>query len=112
VPHALVCLDCGDVTTEPRKGCCPDCARARDRADPYQSPEWRAKAKALKKRLRECAICGGTERLTAHHKQARKAGGPDEEANLMLLCGSCHSQYEADKRAGKDTELRRLVDSL
>lgn len=43
------------------------------------------------------------------------------QENFVILCGagavgmpweSCHSQYEADKRAGKDTELRRLVESL
>jgi hypothetical protein len=45
----------------------------------------------------------------------------DVQENFLILCGagaigvpweSCHNQYEADKRAGKDTELRRLVDSL
>jgi hypothetical protein len=45
----------------------------------------------------------------------------DVQENFLILCGagavgvpweSCHSQYEADKRNGKDTELRRLVESL
>jgi len=121
VPHATVCLDCSKPTLNPKKGRCPECQRERDRNDYYQSPEWRRIAAAAKRRHRECAICGSTQRLIAHHSHARREGGPDKEDNIVLLCGagaidcewrSCHSQYEADKRTGKDTPLRQLVEAL
>lgn len=31
---------------------------------------------------------------------------------LMTLCGSCHSQYEADRRVGEATDHRQLVDGI
>lgn len=110
MPHATICLGCGRITGNAPKGRCPSCQRERDRNDFYQSPEWRQLAARAK--ADACDICAGSERLTAHHSHARRDGGPDKEDNIVTLCGSCHSQYEADKRAGKDTELRRLVDAL
>jgi HNH endonuclease len=121
MPHAVPCLDCNRPTDPGKKGRCPDCQRGRDRADYYQSAEWRRIAAAAKRRGGACAICGSPERLIAHHSHARREGGPDKEDNIVLLCGagaigcewlSCHSQYEADKRTGKDTPLRLLVEAL
>lgn len=122
MPHATPCLDCGAPTPFPKKGRCPQCQRERDRNDYYQSAEWRRIAAHAKRRGGgACAICGSTERTIAHHSQARREGGTDAVPNIVLLCGSgavgmpwlsCHSQYEADKRTGKHTELRKLVESL
>jgi 5-methylcytosine-specific restriction endonuclease McrA len=122
MPHATPCLDCGQPAPSLKKGRCPNCQRERDRNDYYQSPEWRRIAREAKQRGgNECAICGATTRLIAHHVHARRDGGPDTKENTVLLCGagaigcewqSCHNQYEADKRTGKDTPLRRLVEAL
>ncbi len=110
MPLAAICIECGEVTSQIRKSRCFTCARERDRDDPYQKRSWRKLAKSAK--ASECAVCQGTERLTAHHSHARRDGGPDTEANLVTLCGSCHSQYEADKRAEKQTHLRAFVEAL
>lgn len=59
-----------------------------------------------------CAICPSTYRFTVHHKVNREEGGPDTLDNLVGLCGKHHTQYEADRRAGKPTQLRRLVEAL
>src|SRR4051794_17293174 len=114
MPHATLCLDCRRPAQCVR-GRCPDCTRARNQADYYQSPEWRRLRKAARARADECAICGSTTRLIAHHSRGRAEGGADDLQNVrVLLCGaeaigkpwlSCHNQYEADKRTGKDTEL-------
>lgn len=123
MPRATLCLGCGATVslTEIRKGRCPACRRRQNAQDFYQSPQWRRLARRAKRLHGACAICGSTSRLTAHHAHARRKGGPDTEENIVLLCGadavgmpwdSCHSQYEADKRTGKNTELRRLVDAL
>lgn len=117
---AVICLDCGRPTTEAKRGRCPSCRRERRRKSHYQSPAWKRMA-ARARRDGECAICGSRKRLVVHHKQARKEGGQDDESNFALLCGegaiaqkwdSCHSQYEADKRLDKDTDLRRQVEAL
>lgn len=122
MPRAVSCLGCGRPTPHAVKGRCPECRRELDRNDFYQSPEWRRIARAAKADPdAACTICGSTKRLIAHHSHARREGGPDTKENIVLLCGegaigcdwqSCHSQYEADKRTGRDTELRRLVEAL
>lgn len=95
---------------------CPDCTRAkaaaRNASSYYQTSEWRRLAGAAVQRDGECAICMGRARLTANHIIPRQGGGPDALPNLMTLCGSCHSGYEAAVRHGRDTELRRLVDRV
>lgn len=121
MPRAVLCLGCGRPSTKVTKGRCPRCRLEKDRADPYQSPEWRRISKEARDRIVECAICGSRKRLIVHHRHARKEGGADVQENFMGLCGegainmpwrSCHSQYEADKRTGKDTWLRRTVEAL
>lgn len=123
MPHAVRCLDCKRLSSESP---CPRCQRARNKARAatsfYQTPEWRRiRAQAQRLNGRACAVCGSTERPTVHHREGRSEGGMDVQENFLMLCGagavgvpwrSCHAQYEADKRAGKDTELRRLVEGL
>jgi len=124
VPHAIQCIDCGALGPESP---CPRCRRRRNKERAatsfYQSPEWRRlSAEARRLNGDACAICGSTQRPTTHHlKNRRTEEGRDEMSNFVILCGagaigvswnSCHSQYEADKRAGKDTELRRRVEFL
>lgn len=84
--------------------------RERNERSYYQTPEWRRLRKAVAGR--PCAVCESRKRVVAHHREGRKAGGEDVAANLIPLCGSCHSTYEADLRAGRDTELVRLVEAL
>jgi 5-methylcytosine-specific restriction endonuclease McrA len=123
MPRAVLCLDCGRPYWPHRKGRCPECQAKVDRADYYQGDEWkRIRAEARRRGGDECAVCGARGvRLITHHKKPRKEGGADTQDNLLLLCGegavgmpwdSCHSQLEADRRLGKDTELRRLVEAL
>jgi hypothetical protein len=122
MPRATLCLSCGRPFWPYKKGRCPECQSARDKADFYQSQEWKRIAKEARRRGgNECAVCGSRGRLIVHHKRARKEGGPDVQENFVLLCASgaigmswdsCHNAYEADKRTGKDTELRRIVEAL
>lgn len=50
-------------------------------------------------------------RVVAHHLIARVEDGPLNEWNLLPLCGSHHSAYEALTRAGRETQLTRFVDA-
>lgn len=123
MPIAVRCIDCGRPKPESP---CADCKRKRNKARAkksfYQTPEWRRqRAQARRDQGDECIFCGSTERPVTHHKTGRKEGGKDVQSNFVILCGagaigvpwrSCHSQYEADKRAGRDTELRRFVEAL
>jgi HNH endonuclease len=112
MPLATICLDCGRPSTQIRKGRCPECARERDRNDPYQKRSWREIRKVSIKEMCEIPGCGSTERLVGHHSIARREGGPDAKENIVTLCNPHHSQYEADKRTGKRTHLRALVEAL
>lgn len=110
---ATFCLDCRTITpTGPR---CPACARkrnqTRDEASPYKTRRWRQVSTAVRRQAGHCTVCGSTRRLTVHHLQGRDDAdigrGPFE-----VLCASCHSSYEADKRNGHVTDLTRVIDSL
>jgi len=104
----MPCIDCGQRTQRSR---CPVCQRTRDQASYYHTPQWRRLAKQAT-RGQACTICGSADRVTAHHAHARKAGGPDALENLIPMCISCHSQYEADKRKLQHTTLTQIVDAL
>jgi 5-methylcytosine-specific restriction endonuclease McrA len=72
-------------------------------ADPfYQSKEWRDLiASIVAKRGPRCEKCRRTPtRIFGDHIVERRDGGaPLDEANVMLLCGSCHSAKTAAERA-------------
>lgn len=88
--------------------------RDRNQRSPYVTREWRRLSQAVTARDGRCQVpsCGSTSRLVAHHLENRREGGPDAMDNLVTLCASCHSRYEADRRAGRRTALRRAVESL
>ena len=86
------CLDCGRITTGSR---CPPCRRA----SPYQQPAWRRLSAFVVARDGACVLCGGTERLSAHHVIPRAVGGYDAPENLVSLCVSGHARLEAERRA-------------
>jgi 5-methylcytosine-specific restriction endonuclease McrA len=121
MPRALPCLElvngrlCGRLSQQRR---CPEHQSARDRArneqSYYQSPAWRSLSALVVRRDRLCVVlgCGSRHRLAAHHLRPRTEGGPDHPANLITLCASCHSTYEADVRACRDTWLRRIVEAF
>ena len=111
MPLTVPCLDCGCLIERPIRGRCLSCRKEQNSNDFYQTKKWRRQRRKVK--AKTCDICPSTERLTAHHSKPRSEGGSDAPENLKVtLCGKDHSQYEADKRAGKDTELVRLVDAL
>ena len=45
-----------------------------------------------------CQVCGSQEHLEVHHIIQRKDGGSDRPANLVTLCGKCHTDHHSGKR--------------
>jgi hypothetical protein len=109
MPEGVFCAGCRQVRDASPCTTCRRTAHAqRNSSSPYQDPRWRAFARAHT-RGRTCAACGSRRRLTLHHVDGRQANitaGP-----FIVLCGRCHSQYEADLRRGLDTEHRRGVEA-
>jgi hypothetical protein len=105
VPVVVRCRGCGDVGRTTLCGKCKaerSTARAARRGRTfYHSPEWRALSRACIERDGACLVCGSRERMVAHHVENRNAGGADDLGNLITLCGSHHSKYEALLRAGQ-----------
>lgn len=77
------------------------------RADPfYLSREWRELVRRLiAKRGRRCEAkgCGRSDcRIFGDHIVELADGGEElDEANVMLLCGSCHTGKTASRRADR-----------
>lgn len=114
MPILKPCIVCRRPTNGTR---CKACQKIKDderNANSfYQSQAWRnVRSKAKAAYGDRCYLCNSSDRVTFHHLIARDAAGPDTVENLRPLCASCHSKYEADKRAGKTTELTRLVEAL
>lgn len=76
------CLDCGRLTHGSR---CPSCRNA----SPYPTAEWRRVARNVTARDGSCRLCGGTNRLSAHHVIPRAENGSDTPENLVTLCVGC-----------------------
>jgi 5-methylcytosine-specific restriction protein A len=60
----------------------------------YSSPEWRALMdRIITSRGRRCERCGrvGCQIYGDHVRELKDGGAPLDAANVMLLCGSCHS---------------------
>jgi 5-methylcytosine-specific restriction endonuclease McrA len=110
--YVLCCRCRKPRASSPCASCKREAGRLRRQTDWYQSVAWRALVKQARKLYARCAICGEKHRLTFHHVEPRESGGPDTVENLAPLCGSHHSQYEAHKRAGRDSELVRQVESI
>lgn len=122
MPHAKTCLDCGALIPADKTRC-PEHERKRNAAHnapraKYRTPAWRKRRKAAVADGCQVApfadldgIGGCQGDIAAHHVyNARAEAG--WHRTILGLCASHHSRHEADVRAGRDTELRRLVDSL
>lgn len=67
----------------------------------YQSAEWRALVKAIKReRGAFCERCGAGGRIIGDHIVERKDGGAElDRTNIMLMCWPCHNAKTARERA-------------
>lgn len=106
-------MDCGFPFVPTRHGQrrCPlhDAPYAEAQAS-YRSADWRRSRRAdLEEGGARCAWCGSTERLVRHHLHPKRDGGSDSD--VLLLCPTDHSAYEAAERYDNDTPLRRFVRS-
>ncbi|MFM9108339.1 MAG: RecQ family ATP-dependent DNA helicase [Chloroflexota bacterium] len=64
--------------------------------DPAADARWReARGIVLARDGRRCAACGASAGLHIHHLVPRALGGPDEPANLIVLCDGCHAARHA-----------------
>lgn len=65
----------------------------------YQSQDWKdARAAALARCGKVCALCGRTG-WTVDHKQPVRLGGDKlSQANLQVLCVACHAKKSAQER--------------
>ena len=66
-----------------------------------QSPEWKAKADAAKKRAgNRCQVCNRHKSqvvLDAHHRTYERLGN-ERPSDITVLCRGCHEIYEANKK--------------
>jgi hypothetical protein len=63
-----------------------------------QSPAWKRKATAAKKRAgNRCQVCNGKGRLDAHHRTYERLGHERPE-DITVLCHKCHKLYEINKK--------------
>jgi 5-methylcytosine-specific restriction enzyme A len=67
----------------------------------YQSSEWRAFVRSIKKERGDyCQRCGSSKRVIGDHIVERKDGGADfDRGNVELLCIGCHNAKTARARA-------------
>ncbi len=73
----------------------------------YLSSEWRAlMARLIKARGRRCEQCGrtGTRIYGDHVIELQDGGAPLDDDNVMLLCGSCHTEKTTAVRAKRLSE--------
>ena len=52
-------------------------------------------------RLAFCVACGATGDLQHHHLIPKKAGGSDDETNLITLCTVCHHRIHDRRMQGE-----------
>lgn len=71
-----------------------------------QTPHWRRVRKAIHTlRGSKCEKCQGQgEELNVHHKTYKNVGR-EMEADLEILCRSCHLKHHAEKREKKKAQL-------
>ena len=73
--------------------------------------EWARVRDSFLRRNPKCVVCGEPATI-AHHVIRKRAGGPDESANLIPLCASCHGKHHAQtgesfNRSGKNAYRTR-----
>jgi 5-methylcytosine-specific restriction protein A len=56
--------------------------------------EWARVRDEFLRRNPKCVVCGAKATI-AHHVIRKRAGGPDESANLIPLCATCHGKLHA-----------------
>jgi HNH endonuclease len=57
----------------------------------YNAQHRHARARTLAQH-KTCQRCQAAPATTSHHKQHRRAGGPDHNHNYQALCLSCHAE--------------------
>jgi phosphoserine aminotransferase len=62
-----------------------------------QSPAWKRKATAAKKRAgNRCQVCNGKKRLEAHHRTYDNLGHEKPE-DITVLCHDCHELFSRSR---------------
>lgn len=56
--------------------------------------EWRVVRNKFLSTHPLCVVCGAHSTV-AHHVHRKRAGGTDEEGNLVALCAKCHRKHHA-----------------
>lgn len=65
------------------------------------SPEWRAKAEAIKARDGyHCRLCFRTVSLEVHHSTYERLGA-ELDTDLITLCHDCHTAFHERRRLAK-----------
>lgn len=89
-------------------------ARRRDahwnqrKAGVYQTPDYRrARARTLALGYHQCATCGDTRRLSAHHLDHNARNNAD--SNLVCLCMTCHMRLEREHHDGRHGPQHRAL---
>jgi 5-methylcytosine-specific restriction endonuclease McrA len=57
-----------------------------------KSPQWKAKANAMKARMPWCALCPAVSNLEVHHRTYVRIGR-EPAADLVVLCSKCHRRH-------------------
>jgi 5-methylcytosine-specific restriction protein A len=71
-------------------GWCPAHRRPAFYGSAAMPPGWAKVRAAQLARSPVCEECGAAPASDVHHRVARSAGGTDDPANLLSLCGECH----------------------
>lgn len=73
-------------------------SRAREKSQRTKARESTYKANCRLVSIRDahkCRVCGARDGLQHHHIRFRSQGRDDSTANLLLVCGGCHSDVHA-----------------
>lgn len=88
------------------------------RQEIYAKSEWKAFAKAVRKRDKACRLCGGSKDLHIHHIDPFSQAPllVMDMGNVILLCKVCHQKMQGKERRWKrklfnilETERRETV---
>lgn len=93
------CLDCPDLTRNP-KGRCRPCQQREDHKrnalpgrQAYQDPAYkRIRSAVLRGQYGPCVDCGTYDDLTVDHRIPLAQGGTNAWSNLVVRCRACNSR--------------------
>lgn len=96
------CLDCPELTRNP-KGRCRPCQQRADHKKAmkptrrqYRDPTYKAIAAAARRGdYGPCVDCGTFNDLTVDHRRPISQGGTSDPANLVVRCRPCNSKKGA-----------------